>query len=71
MAEILMHPQTCFGHMENIGDEDGLLKSDKILDFPCETRFGSMIIMCRKLEGCFTALSQSVMEDFIIEEIWR
>ena len=57
-----------FRHLENTEDEEGVCKSTKIPGFPCETRFGSMIIMCRELAGCLTALSQTVVEDFIIEK---
>ncbi len=63
-----MHCQTCSRHLENTENEDVLCKSIRIPSFPCETRFGSMIITCRELAGRMTALSQTAVEEFILDK---
>ncbi len=48
--------------------EDGQKRSTQIPRLPCETRFGSMVIMMRDVLRCLPAIHQTMVDDLITND---
>jgi hypothetical protein len=54
-------------HLETMPVEAGQKRSTLIPRLPCETRFGSSVIMMRDVLRCLPAITQTVVEDMFME----
>jgi hypothetical protein len=54
-------------HLETMPVEAGQKRSTLIPCLPCETRFGSSVIMMRDVLRCLPAITQTVVEDMFME----
>ena len=55
-------------HLETMPVEAGQKRSMLIPRLPCETRFGSSVIMMRDVLRCLPAITQTVVEDMFMED---